>query len=98
MDSYQIVASSRVIEKILLIHKVDILEVEDAFHNWVGCPLIDDRAQHKTRPPTVWFCSATSEGRILKIAGIPHKETREFVLKSAYEPDDWEIDLYEKNQ
>lgn len=98
MDGYQIVATSRIVEKILLFHKVDILEVEEAFSEWVGRPLIDNRAKHKTRPPTVWFCSATLDGRILKIVGIPFKETREFVLKSAYEPEDWEIDLYEENQ
>jgi hypothetical protein len=59
---------------------------------------IDDLARHKTKPPTVWFCSATSDGRILKIIGIPHREHKEFILKSAYEPEDWEIDLYEENQ
>ncbi len=98
MDDYQIVATSRVIEKILLFHKIDILEVEEAFNEWVGRPLIDTRTQHKTMPPTVWFCSATLDGRILKIVGIPLKESKEFVLKSAYEPEDWEIDLYEENQ
>ena len=56
------------------------------------------RAQHRTRPPTIWFCAATSDGRILKIVGIPLKDTREFVLKSAYEAEDWEIGLYEENQ
>ena len=98
MDDYQIVASSRIIEKLLIEHGVDLEEVEEAFHYWVGKPLIDDRAEHRTRPPTVWFCSATSEGRILKIVGIPHSKTKEFILKSAYSADDWEIDLYEENQ
>ena len=98
MDDFQIVATSRILEKILIFHGVDILEVEDAFNNWMGHALIDDRSEHKTKPPTVWFCSATSDGRILKIIGIPQREHKEFVLKSAYEPEDWEIDLYEENQ
>lgn len=98
MDDYQIVASSRVLEKLLIVHGVDFEEVEEAFHYWVGQPLIDDRSEHRTRPPTVWFCAPTSEGRILKIVGIPHSKTKEFILKSAYSADDWEIDLYEENQ
>ena len=98
MDDFQIVASARITEKLLVVHKVDIVEVEEAFNAWVGRPLVDDRAQHKTRPPTVWFCSATLSGRILKVIGIPHSKTREFVLKSAYDATDEDIDLYEKNQ
>lgn len=98
MDDYQIVASTRIIEKILIIHKVDILEVEEAFNNWIGRALVDDRAQDKTIPPTVWFCSSTYEGRILKVIGIPDKKSKEFILKSCYEAEDWEIDLYEENQ
>lgn len=88
----------RIVEKILVEHGVDVLEVEDAFNLWCGHPLIDDRPQHKTRPPTIWFCSATSEGRILKIVGIPDKNNREFILKSSYDAEDWEIELYEENQ
>lgn len=75
----------------------DTLEVEEAFNNWIGKPLIDDRKQHRTNPPTIWFCAETTEGRILKIIGIPLVETREFVLKSAYEASDWEINFYEEN-
>ena len=59
---------------------------------------MDDRAEHKTRPPTVWFCSTTEEGRILKVIGIPLRATKEFVLKSAYDAEEREIELYEDNQ
>ncbi len=98
MEDYQIVATTRIIEKILLSHNVDILEVEEAFHNWEGIPLMDTRLEHKTRPPTIWFCSATDDGRVLKIVGIPIKANKEFVLKSAYDASSLEIDIYEENQ
>ena len=97
MDDFEVIASPNIIDKILLVHKVDILEVEEAFNNWVGRPLIDDRKQHRTNPPTIWFCAETTDGRILKIVGIPLVETKEFVLKSAYEASDWEINFYEEN-
>lgn len=97
MDEFQVVVTPRIIQK-LEIHNVELLEVEEAFFNMNGTPLIDDRPQHKTRPATVWFCSVTGEGRVLKIVGIPLRETKEFVLKSAYDAEPWEIDLYEDNQ
>ena len=77
---------------------VTYMEVEEAFYNLDGTPLIDTREKNRTKPPTVWFISETSSGRILKISGIFKPEYEAFVIKSAYEPDDWEIDLYEINQ
>lgn len=63
-----------------------------------GIPLIDKRENHRTTPHTVWFVSHTMNGRILKIVGIPIIDKKEFVLKSAFDADDLEIELYEKNQ
>ena len=97
MDDFQIVATHNILEK-LKIHGVNILEVEEAFFNLNGTPLVDNRSEHKTRPPTVWFCSVTEEGRILKVVGIPLSGTKEFVLKSAYDAEEREIELYENNQ
>jgi hypothetical protein len=55
--------------------------------------LVDDREDNRTDPATLWFVSETNARRILKICfmvidGNVH-------IKSAYEPDDKEIDLYE---
>ena len=98
MDDFELVLTDATLEKLKIKHDVTVLEVEEAFFNWEGSPLKDKRAKHKTRPSTVWFISATSEGRILKVVGIPFADRKEFVLKSAFEPDDWEIKYYEKNQ
>ena len=38
------------------------------------------------------------DGRILKVVGIPLRDTKEFLLKSAYEAEDREIRIYEENQ
>jgi hypothetical protein len=32
------------------------------------------------------------------VVGIPYRETKEFVLKTALDAENWEIDIYEKNQ
>lgn len=98
-DHYLIYMSSVVEEKLL--HKVpsvSYIEVEEAFYNWTGIPLIDDRKQHKTKPPTVWFISETSENRLLKIVGIFNREIEVFTIKTAFEPDAWEVELYESKQ
>ena len=78
--------------------EISLLEVEEAFNNMEGRALIDDRQQHKTKPRTVWFISSTEEGRLLKVVGIPFKDRKEFLLKTAFDPENWEIDLYEQNQ
>ena len=98
MDDFVVIAMKSTIEKLNMKHSVSLLEVEEAFHNMEGVALIDDRDRHKTKPPTVWFISPTEEGRLLKVVGIPFKEKKEFLIKTAFDPEEWEIDLYEHHQ
>ena len=98
-NQYLIYMSSATEEKLLnKIRPVSYMEVEEAFYNWSGIPLIDDRKNHKTKPPTVWFISETCENKTLKIVGIFNKEMGVFNIKTAFDPDEWEVKLYASQQ
>jgi hypothetical protein len=75
-----------------------VLEIEQAFHNRSGYYLVDDRAKNRTRPPTQWLMAETELGRRLKVCFMFHRQTQEFEIKTAYEPDEDEECLYEENQ
>lgn len=69
-------------------------EVEQCFENVVGNYVSDDREEHRTDPPTLWFISPTNCNRLLKIMFI-------FVdgnvyIKSAYEPSKAVIEMYDR--
>ena len=91
----QLIATESVKEKIKFIHSVDFIEAEEAFFNFKGPMLIDDRAVHKSKPNTVWFISETFEGRLLKLVIIPYLADELAVLRTAYEPSKEEIEIYE---
>lgn len=73
-------------------HKVDLHEVRQCFHNKCGRLLTDNRALHKTNPPTLWFIADTNKGRALKIVYI--QIGMEIHLKTAYEPNEEEKQIY----
>lgn len=76
---------------------VTVLEIEEAFFSLEGGLIIDTRKTNRTVPPTVWFISETAEGRILKVVGIFHRDLKAFAVKTAYDPDQEEINLYEED-
>jgi hypothetical protein len=79
-------------------HAVDELEVEEAFYLYEGGSyLVDDRRRNQTIPLTLWFIGETAEGRVLKIVFIYDRESDTAIIKTAYEPDEEEIELYETN-
>jgi uncharacterized DUF497 family protein len=88
-----IIVSAAVLAKLRDKHNVDLREVEQAFENKCGLFLVDDREDHQTDPPTLWFVAPTNRDRLLKVIfmfvdGNIH-------LKSAYEADADAIALYE---
>jgi hypothetical protein len=67
-------------------------EIDQCFENLCGFYLVDDREDNRTDPATLWFVSETNARRTLKVCfmvidGNIH-------IKSAYEPDYTEIELY----
>lgn len=84
--------SSAIKEKLLLKHYVSLTEVTECFENMTGNYLTDNREDHRTDPPTLWFISETNQGRLLKVVFI-------FIqghihIKTAYEPNQKETDIY----
>lgn len=98
-DDFDVVFTRAIVEKLKSKEPtVEPWEVEDAFSRWEGKTVIDDRENNRTNPPTVWFISDTSEGRVLKVVGIFLINKKEFVVKTAYDPDDWEVKFYENRK
>lgn len=88
-----IIISSRIDEKLDSKHAVTAEEVEQCFGNRCGFNLIDDREENRTDPPTLWFVAETNSGRQLKIVFVYRDGN--IYLKSAYEPNEDEINIYE---
>jgi len=91
----ELVVSPWVEEKIFEFHAVSIAEVEEAFSLHNGFYLEDQRAAHRSNPPTWWFVGETALGRLLKVVFIWDKESDYVILRTAFEPSDEEIDIYE---
>ncbi len=69
-------------------------EIVECFQNRTKRALIDNRQQHRTRPPTRWFIAETDFRRRLKIVFITYS-TGDHVIKSAFEPYEYEELIYE---
>lgn len=93
--SLSIHASARIRNKIQEKHGVTMNEVEQCFLNRIGKILQDTRTDHQTNPPTLWFISETNRQRMLKIVFVLELDNS-ITLKTAYEPNTIEIDIYNK--
>lgn len=71
-------------------------EINECLLNREKDPLIDNREENKTNPPTQWFIAETDMSRRLKIVFIREK-SGDITLKTAYEPDDNEEGIYERS-
>jgi uncharacterized DUF497 family protein len=73
---------------------ISLEDCGECFVNRTAGYLYDTRAQHQTDPATRWFIAETDKGRLLKIVFIFYPDACEFHIKSAYEPNQTEIELY----
>jgi uncharacterized DUF497 family protein len=89
-----LVVSPAIETKLQTKHCVTIHEVEQCFFNRCGKLLFDTRATTKTIPPTLWFIARTNKNRMLKIVYI--QKGKKVILKTAYEPNDVELGIYER--
>ena len=89
-----LVVSEAIKTKLQKKHQVTIREVEHCFINREGRLLFDTRALTKTNPPTLWFIALTNQNRKLKIVYI--QRGNQVILKTAYEPNDVELAIYER--
>ena len=89
-----LVVSSAIETKLHTKHQVSIKEVEQCFYKKHGKLLYDTRTKTKTIPPTLWFIALTNQNRKLKIVYI--QKGFQLILKTAYEPNDVELAIYER--
>ncbi len=88
-----LVVSPAIRDKLLDRHGVQELEVVECFLNDdVGKYIEDDREDHRTDPPTLWFVGETHRGRRLKVIFV--NRDGNLYLKSAYDANDSVIRTY----
>jgi len=88
--------SNQILQKLDEKHGVTIEEVYEAFDNSDGRTLIDTREKHKSNPSTEWFISQTRKGRSLKICYVFDPDTNTIFVKTAYEPNQEEVRIFNK--
>jgi uncharacterized DUF497 family protein len=84
--------SEAVLQKLETKHGVTRRDVEQCFENKCGLLLVDNREDHRTDPPTLWFVAPTNKGRQLKVIFI-YRDGRVH-LRSAYDADHSTCMLY----
>lgn len=89
-----LVISPTMREKIAKKHCVQEQEIHECFLEHEGNYIVDTREDHATDPPTLWFIGRTYRGRLLKIIFV-HRDGNIYI-KSAYEPNEAVIRIYEK--
>lgn len=89
-----LIISADVLAKLASKHNVSRREVEQCFDNRCGMYLVDDREDNQTDPATLWFIAETNYERVLKVVFVPQDGNHH--LKTAYEPDAIEIDIFER--
>lgn len=80
-----LIISDAILSKLRAKHNVERREVEQCFQNVCGAYLTDDREEHRSDPPTLWFIAPTNRGRKLKVAFV--FRDGKIYLRTAYEPE-----------
>lgn len=94
----RIIIYSSISEKLKNKHGVSASEVEEVFLNREGLLAKEVRPQHQGLEDRFWFISTTDRGRELKVVFFIDPEENAPVIITAYEPNDDEVNLYEKIQ
>ncbi|MDD5058613.1 MAG: hypothetical protein PHQ60_12150 [Sideroxydans sp.] len=89
-----LITSPTLLQKLTDKHGVTRREIEQCFENKIGNYLEDDREEHRTDPPTLWFVAPTNCNRLLKVIFVFLDGN--IYIKSAYEPSPQVVDMYER--
>jgi hypothetical protein len=87
-----IIISASVRLKLANKHRVSEREVREVFNDQPDYVLLDEREDHASDPPTVWFIASTYSGRQLKVCYI-ETET-DVIVRTAYEPNADELRIF----
>lgn len=90
----RLIISAEILEKLGDKHQVTRREIEQCFENRVGVFLEDDREEHRTDPPTLWFVAPTNQERLLKVVFVISDGNVH--IKTAYEPSARVVAIYDK--
>ena len=71
-------------------------DVKECFDNNDDRVLEDTREKNKTLPPTQWFISENNNGRRIKVCFIYRENVNKIYIKTAYEPNNEEIRIFNK--
>ena len=91
----EIKISKNIIDKLHKKHRDIEDEVSECFLNREKSFLEDTRLTHRTDPPTMWFIAKTDHNRLLKIVFIELIDGK-YEIKTAYEPNEKEVKIYER--
>ena len=89
-----LVISKKIEVKLRTKHSIEPAEVEECFYNRTKGSLIDNRENHKTKPPTEWFIAKTDNERLLKVIFV--LENGKIYIKSCFDADSASIRIYER--
>jgi uncharacterized DUF497 family protein len=92
-----LVVSDKIRQKLALRHGVNEEEIRQCFASREKKFLEDTRENHKTNPPSKWFVAQTDFGRVLKVVFMYFPDTGEIHIKTAYEANPIEIEIYERH-
>ena len=95
-DKIQLQMSDGIREKLKVKHGITEEQVQSCFLNRERGYLIDDREDHKTDPPTLWFISEDDTGMLIKVCFIYFPQDQTFDIKTAYYPNETEIEIYKR--
>ena len=90
---HNLIISQDILDKLRDKHRVERGEVEQCFANKCGLYLTDDREEHRSDPPTLWFVAPTNRGRLLKV--IFMYRDGKLRLRSAFDADAWSQSIYD---
>lgn len=89
----RLVISDAIRAKLDAKHGVTPKDVRECFENRAGGFLTDDREQHRTDPPTLWFIASNNHERQLKVCFVLRDGV--VYLRTCYPPNPVEISIYE---
>lgn len=87
-----VLISQKVLDKLASKHQVSAAEVQQCFENRTGDLLQDDREEHRTDPPTMWFVAPTNKLRLLKVCFIQLADGSH--VRTCYPANDVELRIY----
>ncbi len=90
----RIVISDHIRAKLQAKHDVSPKDVRECFENRGGGYVVDDREDHRTDPPTLWFIAPNNHNRALKVCFVLRDGM--VYLRTCYPPNAVETSMYEE--